>query len=117
MTRIGEGAAAAAGAAAGAGVWQLVVLTTRAPQVRVVAVLVVALASAAVIGLLAERVRNSVGALVIWAAAGTACAPVLVVGFAMMQRPLWSLVFVVLYPVIVTLGYAGGRAAARGRSV
>ena len=53
----------------------------------------------------------------IWAAAGTACAPVLVVGFAMMQRPLWSLVFVVLYPVIVTLGYAGGRAAARAVGV
>ncbi len=114
MRPIAEGATAAAGAAAGAGAWQLVVLTTRAPNVRVTVALVVALASAAVIGFLTDGVRNSVGALVIWVAAGTACAPVLVVGFAMMQRPLWSLAFVVLYPVIVTLGYAGGRAAARG---
>lgn len=114
MTVTGEATAAAVGAAVGAGVWQLLVLTTHSPGVRVTAVLVVALLSAAVIGFLADRARNSAGALVIWAAAGTACAPVLVVGFAMMQRPLWALVFVVLYPVIVTAGYAGGRIAARG---
>ena len=114
MTLNREAAAAAAGAAAGAGVWQLLVLVLRYPGVRVTAVLVMALLSAGAIGFLADWVRNSVVALVIWAATGTACAPVLVVGFAMMQQPLWALAFVVLYPVIVTAGYAGGRIAARG---
>lgn len=114
MTSIGAGAAAGAGAAVGAGAWQLLVLMTRAPEVRVTAVLLVTLAAAAVIGFLSIRARNSVAALVVWTAAGTASAPVLIVGFAMMQRPLWSLTFVVLYPLIVTVGYAGGRTAARG---
>ncbi len=115
MTLNRETAAAAAGAAVGAGVWQLAVLTTRSPAVRVTAVLIVALASAAAIGYLTTRLRNRSVAQVIWTAAGTACAPALVVGFGMMQRPLWSLSFVLLYPVVVTLGYAGGRAAARDR--
>ena len=42
-----ETAAAAAGAAVGAGVWQLAVLTTRSPAVRVTAVLIVLTARAA----------------------------------------------------------------------
>lgn len=114
MTQAGEGAAAAVGAALGATVWQVLVLVTRAPEVRVTTVLVMTLCCAAVIGFLSGRITNSVGALVLWGAAGTASAPVLIVAFAMMQRPLWFLTFVVLYPLIVTAGYAGGRAAARG---
>lgn len=117
MTPNRETAAAAAGAAVGAGVWQLAVLTSRSPAVRVTAVLIVALASAAAIGYLTTRLRNSAAAQMIWTAAGTACAPVLVVGFGMMQRPLWALSFVLLYPVVVALGYAGGRAAAGGHTI
>ncbi len=114
MTAVNDVLAPAVGAAVGAGVWQLLVMTTHSPGQRLVAVLAVAMLSAGVIGGLSGGTRKSVGAPVIWSAAGTACAPVLVVGFGMMQRPLWSLAFVALYPVVVTLGYAVGRVAARG---
>jgi fluoride ion exporter CrcB/FEX len=99
---------AAAGAAVGAIVRWVAAAVWPSTVWEFVSTLVVAAVAACALGFLRLSGRESGPAVFLWSAAGTAASLGIAATFAVAQQPLWCVVYLILFPVSVAIGFGAG---------
>lgn len=100
---------AAAGAAVGAIVRWLCAAVWPSTVQEYASTLVIAAGAACELGYLQRGGRESGSAVFLWSAAGTAASLGLAAVFGVSQQPLWCVVYLILFPVCVVVGFTAGR--------